>query len=171
MAPGPAITTHWGNSQTRDQSNRLKTPAGLVRPANELTTRHIIMGGHMTNWTTHLITVRNGSLPIPSLLWHADSPKPIVMHSREPHPPPGIALPGCRNLGEMRNTLQLLPVLPPSRSRTHTLAHAHFGARSKPWKTCTRKGPGARGNGSKICRSRRSSNKSRAHSVCLRTKI
>ena len=41
------------------------------------------------------------------------------MHSREPHPPPGIALPGCRNLDEMRNTLQLLPVRPPSRSRTH----------------------------------------------------
>ena len=36
----------------------------------------------------------------------------------------------------------------------HTLAHAHFGARSQPWKTCTRKGQGARGNGSKTCRSR-----------------
>ena len=85
------------------------------------------------------------------------------MHSREPHPP-GIALSSCRNLGELRNTLQLLPVFPPSRSRTH------FGA-------CTlwcqvsamedvhpkgRKGQGARGNRSEICRPSRKSNQSRA---------
>ena len=60
------------------------------------------------------------------------------MHSREPHPPPGIAQSSCRDLGEMRNTLQLLRFFRLA-AAAHTLAHAHFGARSQPWKMCTRK--------------------------------